>query len=331
MRTRLGVVGGAGFVGVSFAEAALAAGYDVAIIDAADRLGRLSYSGIDRAAKCHFLNPATAAVALPEVDVLVNLAALPHVDYSLYYPEAVATNNTGVHATVLATARSRQIPVLFTSSVEVYGGNEGATFEEDDRLSPLSPYAASKVACESLTTSYQASYGTAVTTVRLTNLFGPWQAPDRIVPRIACQRLLGLGAEASGGRIRDFLFITDAVRALLRIVEAGNWGGTYNLSSGEGVRVEDAAHMVVGDAGQDSLRVVDAPPVDGRGCSLVASPQRLTETFGWKPEVSLNDGIDRTVAWYSENRGWWRRFESLLRSGRDSPAFLVDHAHPIED
>jgi dTDP-glucose 4,6-dehydratase len=331
MDTRIGVVGGAGFVGVNFAAAALARGYQTVIIDVGDRLGRLAHSGLLDRTRCHLVDVATPGAEVPEVDVLLHLAALPHVDFSLYHPETVTTNNVGVHATVLATARRRQTPVLFTSSVEVYGGNDGAMFDEEDPLVALSPYAASKIACESLTASYQAVYGSLVTTVRLTNLYGPWQAPDRVLPRVTGQAIVGHPAEASADRIRDFLFVDDAVRALLLLIERGAWGGVFSLSSGIGVEVEEAARMVVDAVGHGSLRIVDAPLRDGRGGSLVASPQRLMNAVDWKPEVPLDTGIERTVAWYRDNQTWWRRFEPLLRASRQGPEFLVDHVYAIQN
>ncbi len=302
------------------------------IIDVGDRLGRVAYrtaTAPESRLTFHSIDLAAPDAELPDgLDVVIHLAALPQVDYSLFHPRKVTVNNLTAHAAVLASVRASGIPLLFTSSIEVYGGNDGAVFDEDDALQPLSPYAASKVGCEQLGASYQVNYASEITTVRLTNLYGPWQAPDRVIPRLITQALTGLEGEAVLGRLRDFMYVDDAARAILALVESGQWGGTYNVSTGEGVGLEDAADLVSAAVG-GRIHRLQCPVGDGRGMSLVASPRRLTRAIDWKPEISLTDGIGLTASWYRSHRTWWQPFEPQLRVDRNGPEFLLDHIYEL--
>ncbi len=327
---RIAIVGGAGFVGTNLAQGLQGSGHEVVIFDVADRLGRLRHSGLQGSVVCEYRNLAVpGAVLSVAADVIVHLAALPQVDYSMLHPESVVVNNVAALMTTLAAARTTATPVLFTSSIEVYGGNNGAQFTESDRPLALSPYAASKIAGEHIVESYRIGFGLDITTVRLTNLYGPWQAPDRIVPRIVLQALLAEQSEAVIGRLRDFLYIEDAIAALTQLIEGNYWGNTFNLAAGNGLDLEKVADAIIETAGSGSYVPVDSPPRDGRGPSLVASGARLSKATGWQPQTDIAEGIRQTVDWYRANRAWWSQFEPLVRATRSTPDFLVDHVLPV--
>ncbi|MGX1884868.1 NAD-dependent epimerase/dehydratase family protein [Streptomyces sp. NPDC055287] len=328
MPLTISMVGAAGFVGTNLALAALEAGHSVHLVDVADRLGRLRSSGLLDRAPHQFVDLSKPDARLEaSADVIVHLAALPQVDFSLYEPARVLTNNTAVTAAVLDSARAMNARVLFASSIEVYGGNDGALFTEKSPLRPLSPYAASKISCEEYLTSLRHGFGTETTTVRLTNLYGPWQAPDRIVPRVVAQSLSGMKSEAVTGRLRDFLAVEDATRALLELVERGLWGETFNLSAGLPTGLEEVADAIADLTGSGSVARVNSPVKDGRGPSLVASPARLEEQLGWRADIPLSDGLRSTVSWYTEHESWWRRFEAQFGADRNGPHFLLDHVY----
>ncbi|MDX3339691.1 GDP-mannose 4,6-dehydratase [Streptomyces sp. ME02-6979.5a] len=330
MRRKIGITGGAGFLGVNLTDLAVERGYDVVTMDVGDRLGRLAHRSGETQITRRDLDLTRPDASLPDdLDFIVHLAALPHVDYSLHHPERVLANNIAAHTPVMAAARRHDIPVLFTSSIEVYGGNGGDLFVEDDPADPQSPYAASKIGCEHIAASYRLNYGCSITTVRLTNLYGPWQAPDRIVPRLLTQGIIGgCEREVATGRWRDFLYVADAAAAILALVESDEWGGTYNVSTGNGIDLVEVAETIDADVGGQTRRI-DCPVSDGRGSSLVAASERLQRTVDWKPETALADGIEATLGWYRENEAWWSRFEPQIRADRTGPQFILDHAHPI--
>lgn len=329
---RIAITGATGFVGLSCVKHALDLGYIVDVIDAGDRLGRLS--GINGSPNLNFqqINLAREVPILAEnTQAILHLAALPHVDYSRYYPEHTIENNVRALLNTLEASRITNTPIIFTSSVEVYGGNEGERFAEEAILNPLSPYSASKVAGEGMVKAYISAFGVRATNVRFTNLYGPWQAPDRIIPRLITQTLLNHPRQVEIGRIRDFLFVEDAVRALFDIVEHQAWDKTINISSGVGVDNAEVASLIAAIFGKSGNRFerIPANTNDGRGCSLVASPQRLMSLTSWKPSVQLTEGLLKTVEWYKSNSKWWLHFSDSIKAGRRDPAFIIDFKMPL--
>lgn len=331
MARRIAIVGGAGFIGTNLALAAIDRGYDIVVYDTGDRLRRLASCGLPSHVGRRFMDLAAPDVLLdPRIDGIVHLAALAHVDFSLYRPAFTVRNNIGCLTAVLASAVRDGIPVLFTSSIEVYGGNDGDQFREDSPLTSLSPYAASKIGCESVIASYRAAFGVRATTARLTNLYGPWQAPDRVIPRLIAQSLLGHRCQVVRDRLRDFMHVDDVVTALFALLELNEWGGTYNVAAGEAVGLEDVSDAVLAAIGTGRRPEVIGPrPGDGRGRSLVASSSRLQVKTGWKPVVSLAEGVERTAAWYRDHMDWWAPFEDSITADRDGPAFILDHVIPL--
>ncbi|MFI5777519.1 NAD-dependent epimerase/dehydratase family protein [Nocardia sp. NPDC051570] len=330
MPRRLGIAGGAGFVGINLAQAAVAAGHQVVLLDQADRLGRYAHSGLGPQVTLLATDLAAGQLdAFADLDVIVNLAALAHVDYSLHFGDQVIANNVSVQRTVLDAAARYGTPVLFTSSIEVYGGNDGERFDETAPRLPLSPYAESKILCEDLVDTYRRDRAVRATVVRLTNLYGPWQSPDRIVPRIISQAHSGMKSQVTTGRLRDFLYITDAAAAILGLVEHGGWSGCYNIAAGHGVTLEEVADGIAVRIPTCSYSTVDAVDHDGRGPSLVATADRLRTVLDWRPTVGLDEGLGRTVDWYERNRAWWARFNGLLRADRGGPEFLIDFRLPL--
>jgi dTDP-glucose 4,6-dehydratase len=176
MQRTIVITGGAGLVGRNLIRCALEKGYRVIAVDTRDRLRRLEDIEMHSDARLLFspLNLVENQFTLEvDADALIHLAALPHVDYSRYYPDRVVTNNITALLEPIHVALERNIPLLFSSSVEVYGGNEGALFTETDAYTPLSPYAASKVGCEAFIQSSMSSFGLTASIIRFTNLYGP--------------------------------------------------------------------------------------------------------------------------------------------------------------
>lgn len=327
------ITGGAGFVGVNLMQHALHMGYHVVITDTADRLHRLEHIRLQPDARLTFFPVHLAQEPFSfkgKVHTIIHLAALPQVDYSLNYPEQVVTNNFIALVKILHYALDARIPVLFTSSVEVYGGNDGELFQETDAYRPLSPYAASKVAGEALIHSYMHSLGLTASIVRLTNLYGPWQAPDRILPRLITQILSAYPCEVDWGRLRDFIYVEDAVKALLGIIEQNTWGETFNLASEQGYDNYQLLSMLQRAATEKiNVSFIDAKRRDGRGKSLVSSSQKLRTTLQWEPSITLQEGIQLTFNWYASHTQWWKQFDENIKANRSDACFLTDYTHDL--
>ncbi len=333
MQQTIVVTGGAGFVGVNFTRYVHNKGYRVILIDTRDRLHRLERMGIFPDSQLIFspLNLAGDQLSLEEnVDVLIHLAALPQVDYSLHYPKLVETNNVNALSETLEFVRKRNIPVLYVSSIEVYGGNKQGLLREEDPYRPLSPYAASKAAGDLLLQSHMASLGVTGSISRLTNLYGPWQAPDRIIPRLITQMLSDYPCEVDGGRLRDFLYVEDAVAALLSIIEHSQWGETFNIASEQGCDNYHLLSLIQEIAGKTAhVSYSDVKRSDGRGEALIASHEKLRKAVAWQPSVSLQEGLKLTYDWYATHEHWWRQFDQNIRSDRTGPQFLTDYTHDL--
>ena len=335
---RIAIVGAAGFVGVNLAVRASRDGHELLLIDIKDRFKRLAASGLLAQPGVKFIEVDACELHpsdIGDVDCIFHLAALSHVEYSIHEPYEAIRNNILSLARVLETARKLAIPVIFTSSIEVYGGGDaGQTFLEGSPLDPLSPYGGSKAAGEMLVGSYINAYGLKASILRLTNLYGPWQLPDRLVPRVITQVLSNMRPEIDDLRFRDMVYIDDAVDALLEVFRRKAWGKVLNIASGRAIKTRVVAEAILklpqdvsararplGDSGYDNV----SPNDDGRGLSLVSSGELIKDELDWRPTVALEEGLSLTSAWYIRREEWWSQFHEFLWRDRSTPRFIVDY------
>lgn len=331
MKTKILITGVAGFVGTNFSQHLLDQGYSVVGYDIGDRLGRLSASGLLDNSDFIF-NEINLAELIPDLEnqnegiqAIFHFAALPHVDYSSHYPAQVITNNIQSLLNVMELALKLKKPLIFSSSVEVYGGSVQKIYQENDLLVPLSPYAASKVAGEAIIKSYIETQGLNVTIFRFTNLYGPWQAPDRLVPRVISQLLINHGVTIEKGTLRDFVYIEDACDVLEKSIKFDHTGEIFNLSSGKQTDNFEVAELITKRLNNDQKIVTMEPRLkDGRGKYLVSDPSKLVKKTGWSPQVTLADGISSTYSWYENNLQWISQFHTHLKTERNSKNFLID-------
>jgi len=329
MKNKIIITGGTGFVGTHLAQKFIKANYDVEIWDINDHLKRYEHSNLSKCPNVSF-QKTDLSVGVPKTNYksvrgIYHLAALPHVDYSRYEPRQVIQNNVQCLLNILDLSLKQDIPVIFSSSVEVYGGKDTCIYTEKDKLNPLSPYAASKEACEGIINSYVESFGLKANILRFTNLYGPWQAPDRLVPRILTQAISGIDCQIEAGTIRDFLYIDDACEALMKLLDLHSFGDVFNLSSGRGYDNSFVGKLVQSQNQFSSKFYFISPKKnDGRGKSLVSSPKKLQQAIAWKQTIEIEQGIQATFNWYKGNRIWWNRFEKSFSSTRDSKHFIID-------
>lgn len=321
------VTGAAGFVGYNLTERLNTEGSRVIPIDLGDRLGRIEHGAPYWARDFHEQDLRSSPQVLKDAEVIIHLAALAHVDYSLYYPAEVARNNIDSTVAVLEAARDSGSKVVLVSSVEVYGGNTSGLLRESAPLRPFSPYGASKVAVETIAHSYRAAFGLDVTVLRLTNMYGPWQAPDRVIPRVLAQRALGIPSSATPGRRRDFMHVEDAIDAILGVVGRDDLAGmTYNVAANDVAEIETLVRDLRNDAPGSVVKVQGDV---GRGADLLADAGRLLNDLGWKARRPLVSHLPAVRYWYANNRGWLERFGSVISAQQGTVDSLTDQAHPI--
>jgi dTDP-glucose 4,6-dehydratase len=307
------VTGGAGFIGSHLVDGLLAdPRVQVTVLD------KLTYAGSLENLAVHVDHPrfrfVRGDVTDPEVvvelvggaDRVVHAAAESHVDRSIEGPgEFLRTNVLGTQV-VLDACRDRDRPLLLVSTDEIYGeGREGSTFHEDDPPAPRSPYAASKAAAELIARAYQVTFGVPVTVVRGTNAYGPRQNPEKAIPVFVTAALDGrpLPVYDAGRQRREWLYVTDWIRACLVVLDRGEPGGTYNIGSGTELANLELAQRICALAGADpaTIAFVDARP--GHDFRYGLDDARL-RALGWTPEVPFDEGLARTVAWYRDHRAW---------------------------
>lgn len=326
---RILITGAAGFVGVNLTRHLLGKGHTVIGLDLADRHGRLSASRIMADKRYTFVaadlaKEVTDTSSLQDIDLIFHLAALPHVDYSYFYPRRVISNNVASLIAALELAGKMGRPLILASSVEIYGGSEDKIYTEADVPAPLSPYAASKVACEAMVRAYIETQGLHATIFRFTNLYGPWQAPDRLLPRVVAQTLTGQELTIEKGTNRDFVYVGDACQLLETAIGFDHTGEVFNLSSGIRIDNYEAVMMVQQVLPGGAIHAIPPRRHDGRGKFLIASPDKLVQKTGLTARTTLADGIADTVLWYKANAGWLAQFADNVQADRQSDRFLTD-------
>ncbi len=250
--------------------------------------------------------------AMEGCDVVFHLAALVSIPYSYQHPrEVVETNLLGTLNVLEAARRAQPRCVVHTSTSEVYGTAQTIPITEQHPLQAQSPYAASKVGADQLAESYHRCFGVPVTTVRPFNTYGPRQSARAVIPTIIMQALandqIRLG---SLHPTRDFTFVRDTVEGfLLAAATSEAVGHDVNLGSDQEIAIGDLAHKILVLSGRsvpivtEERRVRPTASEVGRLHADNALAQRL---LGWRPTVSLEDGLRQTMVWIREHLDLYR-------------------------
>lgn len=322
------ITGGAGFVGFNLVEYLVKKNYNVSILDRPNHTNRLKDYKQETGISFPFYSCDLLydSFVLPQdIDLVIHLAAYPHVDFSFYYPELTLENNIMSLTKILNQIMKRDIPIYFASSVEVYNNNGNNSNCETDRPEPVSLYGASKYADELILKSYKQCYDLKYCIFRLTNLYGPWQLPDRIIPRSICRLLDNLKLDIDGDVIRDFVYIDDAVKAIYSIINCSNWGDIYNISSNKGISILEIGNFILNEANSGDIIIHPESCVGKQRCNrLVVNNKKIFNKLNWKPEIQIQEGIKRTYEWYLKNQKWWKQYARCYSSPRDSQNFVID-------
>ncbi|PRD29690.1 UNVERIFIED_CONTAM: rffG [Trichonephila clavipes] len=257
----------------------------------------------------------------------MHLAAESHVDRSIDGPgDFVETNITGTY-NMLEAARAYWMrkgrPAGFRfhhiSTDEVFGSlpaDPSVKFTEETPYDPRSPYSASKAASDHLVRAWAETYGLPVVLTNCSNNYGPYHFPEKLIPVIILNALAGkpLPIYGDGSNIRDWLYVEDHADALLTVVEKGELGRSYNIG-GENERtnlelvktlcaiLDEKRPKAEGSYADQITFVTDRPGHDAR---YAIDPARIRTELGWKPSVTVEEGLAKTVQWYLDNEAWWR-------------------------
>ena len=321
------ITGGLGFVGFNLAKYLLKNDYNVVIVDVADFFSRSKFLEQTDRLKIIYQNLAAdrAYEKLPEkIKYVIHLAALPHVDYSSYHENETILNNILSLKNILLYSIENGSKVVFSSSVEVYGGcNKNNIYSETDALRPQSIYGVSKQFCEQLVAYYQDKFNIDCVTLRFTNLYGVGQLPDRIIPRNICRLAEGIRGDLTANFYRDFLYVEDAIKAVFYMLMKGK-PGTYNLSSGKSYNMKFVIDEIVKSFNTNDISNFDSIAIsENRGKYLNIDNSKIL-TYVQLPMTSIEDGIKFTVEWYLKNRDWYIQFRPQYEKERNDERFIID-------
>ncbi|MEM6897261.1 MAG: GDP-mannose 4,6-dehydratase [Pseudomonadota bacterium] len=347
---KLLVTGGAGFVGNSVLRAALARGHSVINLDALTSAASLSsiWDLQDDPGYTLEIHDLCEREGLDTVfdrhrpDAVIHLAKEGSVARSIVDPMASFDANVAGTGQLLEAARAywdrAERPPSFrlhhVSSDKVFGSlpRVGA-FTDDAAVQPGSPYAAMKAAADQFVTVWGETYGLPVLISRGPSLYGPWQHPEKLIPRTLMRAFAGreIPLLGDGTQVRQWLHVEDFAQALLTITEDGEPGERYNIGSGVEMRNIDLVRAVCRllqlrrPAAMSYAHLIthkaDRP---GHAARRASDDTKLRETLGWVPKTAFETGLAETVDWYLSHAGWWQpvldkaNARPSAKSGRDA-------------
>ncbi|MFF0410667.1 dTDP-glucose 4,6-dehydratase [Kitasatospora sp. NPDC004745] len=313
------VTGGAGFIGSNYVRRLLTGGLgtDVTGVTVLDKLtyaGNLEnlapVSGDGRLRFVHgdIADEELVPKLLSEVDAVVNFAAESHVDRSIGNSgEFVRTNIVGTHNLLRAALQEGLARFVHVSTDEVYGSIDEGSWTEEWPLEPNSPYAAAKASADLLVRAFARTHGLNVSITRCSNNYGPYQFPEKVIPLFATTLMRGgtVPLYGDGLNVRDWLHVDDHCRGIDLVLREGAPGEVYNIGGGRELTNKELTGVLLHALGRDwsSVRAVADRKGHDRRYSIDDSKLRR---LGYRPQVSFEDGIAQTVAWYRENSAWWQ-------------------------
>jgi dTDP-glucose 4,6-dehydratase len=347
------VTGGAGFIGSALVRTLIeSTDHRVVNVDSLTYAGNLeSLGSAFHDERHHFTRvdicdaPAIARLlAEHRPRAILHLAAESHVDRSIDGPAAFVRTNVVGTFTLLDEARRYwaglrgqardRFRFLHVSTDEVFGslGAEGA-FDERTPYRPNSPYSASKAGSDHLVRAWYHTFGLPTLITNCSNNYGPYQFPEKLIPLMIVNALEGrkLPVYGRGENVRDWIHVEDHCRGVLAALERGRPGGVYNFGGASERRNLEVVREIVARVGASEEQiefVTDRPGHDRRYAIDYSLAER---ELGWGPTRSFEEGLADTVAWYLENREWWRRVQdgAYLESSRMIASWSGD-APPVE-
>ncbi len=245
-------------------------------------------------------------------DVVVNFAAESHVDRSIENPAVFLETNVMGTQVLLDACRKYGIQRYHqVSTDEVYGDlpldRPDLFFTEQTPLHTSSPYSASKASADLLCNAYQRTYGLPITISRCSNNYGPYQFPEKLIPLMIANALADkpLPVYGEGLNVRDWLYVEDHCAAIDLILEKGKVGQVYNIGGHNEMKNIDIVKRILGLLGKPESLITYVTDRKGHDMRYAIDPAYIHQELGWLPETRFEDGIQKTVRWYLDNRSWW--------------------------
>lgn len=334
------VTGGAGFIGSAVVRHIIKdTVHNVLNIDYLTYAGnKASLNEVDHSERYNFVQVDICdAVAIKKVfdefkpELIMHLAAESHVDRSIDGPAAfIQTNIVGTYTLLeaareywkaLEPAKQQLFRFHHISTDEVYGDLHGTDdlFTEDTPYAPSSPYSASKASSDHLVRAWNRTFGLPVVVTNCSNNYGPYHFPEKLIPLVILNAIHGkpLPVYGEGNQIRDWLFVEDHARALVKVATEGKIGETYNIGGHNEKRnievvrgicslLEELAPIKPEGVKQYADLITFVKDRPGHDLRYAIDASKIERELCWKPEESFESGLRKTVQWYLNNRGWWQ-------------------------
>lgn len=314
------ITGGAGFIGSNFINLMMRSHQDYFIVN----LDKLTYAGNPANLQASENNPHYRFVKGDigngelleylfdefEIEYVINFAAESHVDRSILGSTVFyQTNVVGTNVLLETSRRHKVKKFVHVSTDEVYG-SLGATgkFTETTPLSPNSPYSSSKAASDMMVMAFYHTYGFPGVITRCSNNYGEYQFPEKLIPLMVINAMAGkkLPVYGDGLNVRDWIYVHDHNRAIEAVFEKGEPGEVYNIGADSEKQNIEIVRLILKTLGSgDELieYVKDRPGHDKR---YAIDSTKIETKLGWKPQVTFEQGMQKTISWYKENQDWWK-------------------------
>jgi len=317
---KLLVTGGLGFIGSNFCRHILKKYPECELINV-DKIGIGANPGnlrdIENDTRYTFVkgdicNPRLVDKLIRDVDAVVNIAAETHVDRSIVDPYAFLKNNTIGTFTILDAIRkhNKKAKLVHVSTDEVYGQALEGSFTENTPANPSNPYSASKAAADMFVLSYHKTYDLNVSITRCTNNFGPYQLPEKLIPKtiIRALRDLPIPIYGSGTNVRDWIYVQDHCEAIDVVLQDGKAGEVYNVSAGNEIPNIEIAKKILNILHKLDSLIVFVEDRPGHDVRYSLDSTKTRSMLRWQPKFSFQQSLESTVRWYVENARWWTPF-----------------------
>mgnify|MGYP000982649986 CR=1 FL=1 len=317
------VTGGAGFIGSQFVRDWVGLHPDQPLVNFdkltyagnLDNLAEVATSASYRFVRGDICDAGAVAAAMPDgCDAVVHFAAESHVDRSiLSAAEFVTTNVLGTQV-LLDVARAKGVKRFLHISTDEVGGSiePERWFAEDSPLAPSSPYAASKAAAEHLVRAAAHTFGLDAVITRTSNNYGPYQFPEKLIPLALANALEDrpIPVYGDGMQVRDWIHVADNCEALRRVLESGKPGETYHIGGLHPVPNLELLRRLLAVLGKSDSLLTHVKDRLGHDRRYAVDCSKVQRELGWRPSISLDEGLRATVAWYRDHAGWVRRARS---------------------
>ncbi|WP_275295378.1 dTDP-glucose 4,6-dehydratase [Amycolatopsis sp. La24] len=327
---RVLVTGGAGFIGSHYVRQVLSGAYPTLSDAEVVVLDKLTYAGSEanlapvadsprlRFVRGDICDTAQVAELMSGVDLVVHFAAESHVDRSILgSADFVLTNVLGTQTLLQAALEAQVGKFVHVSTDEVYGSIQDGSWSEDHVLEPNSPYSASKASSDLIARSYFRTHGLPVCVTRCSNNYGPYQFPEKVIPRFVTNLLDGekVPLYGDGLNVRDWLHVDDHCHGIQLVADGGRPGEIYNIGGGTELTNRDLTERLLAAVGVGWEMVEPVADRKGHDRRYSVDIAKISGELGYAPRVSFEDGLAETVRWYADNRAWWEPLKARAALG----------------